>query len=160
MKTIKAKIVSTLALLLFSLPHAFAVEDLRIEIDCPNVVLSWPSIDWSGETFIVQYRPDLSTNSSWITLTNSLPADFGTNRTFFVHSNMVKCSTNEYSGGGGGGGGEPPGAESASQRDSEWSQPMVVRKEGSSPPLPLAIYPLGIDLPEHIIVWPDGSFDE
>ncbi len=159
MKTIKAKIVGALALLVITVPHTFAVEDLRIEIDCPNVVLSWPSVDWSGETFIVQYRPDLSTNSTWTTLTNSMPADFGTNRTYFVHADMVQCSTNDYSGGGGGGG-EPPGPESASQgEDSDWFQPMVVRKDGSLPPLPLAIYPPGIDLPEHIIIWPDGSFD-
>ena len=36
-----------------------------------------------------------------MTLTNSLPADSGTNITFFVHSNIVQCPTNASSFGGG-----------------------------------------------------------
>ena len=65
----------------------------------PYAILSWPSLD--GETYIVQYRPTLNTNTPWVTLTNSLPADSGTNITFFVHSNIVQCPTNASSFGGG-----------------------------------------------------------
>ena len=71
------------------------------------MVLSWPSVE--GETYIVQYRQTVDTNSSWITLTNYLPADAGTNLTFFVHSNQVGCSSGgSFSGGGSSGGPAAP----------------------------------------------------
>lgn len=34
-----------------------AIEDLRLQIEGTNIVLSWPSIE--GETFIVRYRARL-----------------------------------------------------------------------------------------------------
>jgi hypothetical protein len=77
-----------------------AVENLQITVQCPDVVLSWPSME--GEFYIVQHRQTVDTNSAWVTLTNAMPADSGTNWTCFVHSNQMVCSTNSGSGGGGG----------------------------------------------------------
>lgn len=66
-----------------------AIENLKLRIHCPDVVLSWPSVE--GESYIVQHRETLSTNTPWVTLTNSLPAESGTNFTTFTHSNRVDC---------------------------------------------------------------------
>jgi hypothetical protein len=105
MKILQRGLLTTVACLLAaSAAQSFAIEGLKIAVRCPDVILSWPSA--TNETYIVQYRPDLSTNSTWATLTNSLPAATDTNVTFFVHSNMVTCSSG--GGGGGGGGGSPP----------------------------------------------------
>src|SRR5437016_4302701 len=85
--------------------HSFAIEGLKIGIRCPDVVLSWPSVN--NETYIVQYRPDLNLGTAWTTLTNSLPAATDTNWTSFVHSNRVQCAPGQTFGmsmvaGGGG----------------------------------------------------------
>lgn len=157
MKAIKRVIIGAVALLIASRATTFAIEGLRIEIQCPDVVLSWPSIE--GESYIVQHRPDLSTNSTWVTLTNSLPAESGTNWAYFVHPGMLQCQTNDFSGGGGGSG-SPPSPDSATGEESwTWTHPMVTQKEGKSV-VPLALYPIGIDLTGHVIIWPDGSTDE
>jgi hypothetical protein len=67
----------------------FAVEDLKLTIHCPDVVLSWPSV--VGESYIVQHRETLSTNTPWVTLTNALFAEWGTNITTYTHANRVDC---------------------------------------------------------------------
>ena len=66
-----------------------AIEGLKISVQCSNVVLSWPSVE--TETYIVQYRPTLNPDPGipWQMLTNFMPAEFGTNVTVFVHSNIV-----------------------------------------------------------------------
>jgi len=107
MKTIKRGIIGVVALILLtSTVQTFGIEGLKLSVHCPDVWLTWPSVD--GETYIVQYRETLGTNTPWITLTNSLPADSATNTTIFVHSNRVDCPTGQifgmmFSGGGGGG---------------------------------------------------------
>lgn len=68
---------------------SFAVEELKLTIRCPDVVLSWPSVE--GENYIVQFRETLSIDTPWVTLTNYLPAESGTNLTIFTHSNRVDC---------------------------------------------------------------------
>lgn len=90
---------AALAALFVTSTPTLAIEDLQIAVPCPDVVLSWPSVE--GETYLVQYRQTLDTNSNWLTLTNGLPAEAGTNWTSFVHSNQVEC----LSGGGSAGGG-------------------------------------------------------
>ena len=90
MKTFKKVIIGAFALLLASAVHTSAIENLAISVKCRNVILSWPSDEFSGETYIVQYRPDLTSTNPWTTLTNYMPADAGTNLTFFVHSNIVE----------------------------------------------------------------------
>ena len=72
---------------------ALGIEGLRISVPCPDVMLSWPSAD--GETYLVQYRPTLDTNSSWTTLTNYMPNDYGTDWTTFVHSNQAQCASSQ-----------------------------------------------------------------
>ena len=63
MKTIKPVIIGAFALLLASAVHTFAIEGLQISVQCSNVVLSWPSDEFSGETYIVQYRADLTSRA-------------------------------------------------------------------------------------------------
>ena len=75
---------------------AHAIEGLKLKIVCPHVVLSWPSIE--GENYIVQYRETLGTNTPWLTLTNYLPAESGTNTTTFTHSNRVDCPVGQVFG--------------------------------------------------------------
>jgi hypothetical protein len=88
MKIARHGIIAALATLLANTP-GLAIEGLKLQIHCPDVVLSWPSV--AGETYVVQYRPTLDPITPWLTLTNSLPAATGTNITFFWHSNRVAC---------------------------------------------------------------------
>ena len=90
MKNIKQGVITAVTLLLASRVHTSAIEGLQISVQCSNVVLSWPSDETSGETYIVQYRADLTSTNPWTTLTNYMPPDAGTNLTFFVHSNIVQ----------------------------------------------------------------------
>ena len=76
--------------------QTFAIEGLKLQIRCPHVALSWPSTN--DETYIVQYRATLDTNSTWQTLTNFMPPASGTNTTFFVHSNRVDCPSGQVFG--------------------------------------------------------------
>jgi hypothetical protein len=96
-----------------------------------------------------------------VTLTNLLPAESGTNLTIFVHTNRVDFPTGQIFGMmmSGGGGDSLLGSESE-QKDSKPTGPAVVPKDGSRAPMPLEIYPPGLDLSGYIIIWPDGSTDE
>jgi hypothetical protein len=71
---------------LFTL-HSFAIEGLKISIRSTNAVLSWPSTNL--ETYIVQYRSNLTAASPWLTLTDNLHAASNTNLTVYLHSNGV-----------------------------------------------------------------------
>jgi hypothetical protein len=156
-KAIRKGILAVAVLLLTSTLPTSAIEGLKLQMDCPDVVLSWPSIE--GEQYRVEWREDLSTHSTWVTLTNLLSAQIQTNLTTFVHSGIVECTTSAYSSGGGGSGG-PPGPESATvEADYFSTEPMVTQKKGESL-VPLALYPPGIDLSGQVIIWPDGSIDE
>lgn len=67
---------------------SFAIEGLQVTLQSSNVVLHWPSTE--GENYIVQYRPALNSTSDWTTITSALPADSGTNLTFFIHTNAAQ----------------------------------------------------------------------
>ena len=74
--------------LVVSTIHATAdVQGLNISVQCPNVVLSWPSRP--GEMFTVQYRPTLSINTPWVPLTTLLPAAANTDTTSFIHADVI-----------------------------------------------------------------------
>ncbi len=92
MKTATTALFAAVLLLLTFAPRSHAIERLQISVQCPDVVLAWPSAD--AETYLVQYRQTLDTNSTWITLTNLMPNDAGTNWTTFVHSNQLQCASN------------------------------------------------------------------
>src|SRR6266404_4870379 len=94
---IRQGVLGAVMLFLASAVQTFAIEGLQLSLQCSNVVLSWPSVE--GETYIVQYRPTLDVSTPWQTLASSLPADVGTNLTFFTHSNIVQ---HPNCGGGGG----------------------------------------------------------
>jgi hypothetical protein len=151
------------AILLVSAVHSIAIEGLGISVHCPDVVLSWPSLD--DETYIVQYRANLSTNTPWTTLTNSLPADSTTNRTTFVHSNQVQCASGDTNSISGGGGGSPPAPSLVviATPTPHVSGPLARRADGSGSPVPLCIYPPGFDLSGLMILdpstgeWVNGS---
>ena len=165
MKKINHGALVAAAFFLAATVPTFGIEGLKIKVVCPDVVLSWPSAD--GETYIVQYRATLDPNDTWATLTNSLPATSGTNRTSFVHSNMVDCPSGQIFGMMSSGGSSSASSfssftstslTSADQEEvSEPTEPMVMPKDGSSLPTPLKLYPQGFDLSGWIIIWPDGS---
>jgi len=73
---------------------AQAIVGLQINVNNTNIVLSWPST--SGEIYIVQYRQSLLPETPWMTLTNSLPAQTGTNWTTFIHYGAVEYPTNSF----------------------------------------------------------------
>jgi hypothetical protein len=99
MKT-KCQATSIVIALFSASLSGFGIENLKITVQCPDVVLSWPS--QAGETYIVQYRPTLNTNTPWMTLTNNLPAATGTNWTSFIHANVIAdCPPPEAPAGGG-----------------------------------------------------------
>jgi hypothetical protein len=110
MKTRIALTALTLLVLSAGVQPVQAIEDLRLQVQGTNAVLSWPSTQ--NETFIVRYRARLDEAHPWTTLTNNYPAASGTNRTVFIHVGVVEYPTG--GGGGGGGGGNPPAPEGAS----------------------------------------------
>ncbi|MDH7502931.1 MAG: hypothetical protein QHJ82_09535 [Verrucomicrobiota bacterium] len=117
MKTTTVFSTAMLLVLFANQQTAYAIEDLRLQIQGTDAVLSWPSIE--GETFIVRYRPRLDEAHPWTLLTNDYSAATGTNRTTFTHVGMVEYPV--AGGGGSGGGGNPPLLEGAStgQDDSD-----------------------------------------
>lgn len=108
--TVKTRIALTaltLLVVLTGVQPVNAIEDLRLQIQGTNAVLSWPST--ANETFIVRYRARLDEGHPWTILTNDYPAAVGTNRTALTHVGVVEYPTG--GGGGGGGGGNPPPPE-------------------------------------------------
>jgi hypothetical protein len=99
MKTINA-IVAGLILLTSSI-SSMAIEGLKISVQSTNAVLSWPSTNI--ETYIVQYRSNLTASSSWQTLTDFYPAATSANITVFVNSNGVTYLPSGPGGTNGGG---------------------------------------------------------
>ena len=132
------------------------IGNATIAIENTNVVISWPSEGY--EYYLIQSRPSLDPSTPWTTLTNLYPAN-GTNDTTFTIPGVVAPPA---SGGEGGGSGDPPSPlESTGQ---QWeltsSIPMVMQKGGAGSPVPLNLYPPGVDLSGYLIIWPDGSIDE
>lgn len=153
MRIINQGIVGAVALFLASAVHTFAIEGLQLSVQCSNVVLSWPSTN--DEIYIVQYRPTLDPGNSWQTLTSSLPSDIGTNLTFFIHSNIVQ---NPNCGGSFAAMGENgDGSASLEGGTSESTEPLALRADGSSTPVPLKLYPPGFDLSGFLIFDPVSS---
>lgn len=58
-----------------------------------------------------------------------------------------------------GGGGITSSASGSRRKDFKPTGPLVTPKDGSKVPVPLGIYPPGLDLYGHLIIWPDGSTD-
>jgi len=151
MKTIRQAIIGAVALSFASAIQSFAIEGLQISVQSSNVVLSWPSVDDGSETYIVRYRPTLTPDSSWLTLTDYLAAASDTNITVFVHSNIVQYPPSSPGGGGGGGNIMPfvPGGMSGASSAPVSTTPdmlMVMPAGGSGSAAPLMIYPSGFDL--------------
>ncbi|HHY84157.1 MAG TPA: hypothetical protein GYA07_01285 [Verrucomicrobia bacterium] len=124
MKTTSVFATAMLLVLFANQQPVHAIEDLRLQVQGTNVVLSWPSVE--GEMFIVRYRPRLDEAHPWTILTNDYPAALGTNRTTFVHAGVV-----EYPAGGSGeaGGAPPESKDGDADTDSEYNQQ-------EPPPLP------------------------
>jgi hypothetical protein len=129
MTTIKRGIIGAVGLLFALATHTFAIEGLKISVQCRDVALTWPSIP--GQNYIVQYRPTLGPSTPWVTLTNSYPGDWTTNITIFVHSNIV-----QHPNCGGGGGSFAAMAMQSSEPNSgelvaESSEPLAQPADGS-----------------------------
>lgn len=143
---------------------SFAVPDTKIAIRCPDVEIWWPSTN--GQTFLIQIRPDLQPETLWATLTNFYPAAANTNVTYFVHPNQVDCPTGQVFGimsasRGGGSGNAQENANSKEKASQFFGLgPWVMPQDGSGTPVPLNIYPYGVDLFGKIVIWPDGSTEE
>jgi hypothetical protein len=153
---------AAVAVLTFCVAPAHAIPDLRITAQSTNVILSWPSA--AGQTFVVQFRPDLQPETLWVTFANSYPAAAGTNRTTFTHLGGFVPAT-PCGGGGGGGSGGPPSPLSVSpllvlgiegpvdattetsaivDRPTATSETVIVRERRNHPwpPLPPPLWPL------------------
>lgn len=156
MKTITRSILAAGTVLLACTTQCFSIEGLQISVQCPDVVLGWPSTP--GEYYIVQWRPTLDPSTPWVTLTNSLPADWSTNWTTFVHSNQVQCTSGGTNGYSGGAEPPPPPGFAAQAMSTSWlSMPLVKRADGSGNPVPLCIYPPGFDLSRFLILDPSSG---
>ncbi len=148
MKTIQW--VGVAALLGWSTLQTFAIEGLQISVQCSNVFLTWPSVE--NETYIVQYRRSLTDTNGWQTLTASLAAEMGTNRTVFVHSNIV-----QYPNCGSSGnfllarGGQ---FDLASSMLAAPPVPLAMPADGNGGAVPLALYPPGMDMSNFLIYDP------
>ncbi|HEU5069477.1 MAG TPA: hypothetical protein VFV96_03580 [Verrucomicrobiae bacterium] len=157
MKTIRSRAIATAACLLFATAvHTYAIEGLKLSLQCSNVVLTWPSLD--GETYIVQYCPTLDTNSSWKTLTNFMPAEVGMTNTTFVHSNAVIMAVHD----GGGSFAAMSSGQSSSMalavESDTPSEPMAFPTNGIGSGVPLQLFPPGFDMTPYYIY--DPSSDE
>ncbi|MBP7827829.1 MAG: hypothetical protein BWX84_02750 [Verrucomicrobia bacterium ADurb.Bin118] len=146
------------ACLLFEPVHSHAIEGLKLSVQCSNVVLSWPCRDDGSETFIVQYRQTLDPSTPWQTLTTSHYAEFGTNVTYYIHSNVVQNPNC------GGGGSFAAMAESGSGDMSgkafsffDWGVPLAMRADGTGSIVPLALYPPGFEFSDFLIFDPATS---
>lgn len=154
MKTTTTTILCATALLLATTDKTTAIEGLKLAVQCQDVVLTWPSVE--GETYIVQYRLTLDTNSTWQTLTASLPAETGSTNTTFIHSNVVqmaKCSS------GGSFSAQPSfsGEESfmtESTVETVPMEPMAVPINVLGEAVPLKLFPEGFDLTGYTVVDP------
>lgn len=146
--------ILTLAILLAAASQTFSVPGLRIAVDCSDIVLSWPST--TGQTFLVEFRSTLDSATTWTELTNHYPASIGTNTTF-IHPERVPCSTSSFAGGGGESSGGTASPTVAS--DSSY-EVLVMPNSKSSVPVPLNLYPPGMDLSGYILIWPDGLIEE
>jgi hypothetical protein len=85
---------------------SFATEGLQVSVQSTNAVLSWPSDYTSGETYMIQSRSNLTTDS-WMILSDFVSADYGTNITHYIDPNAVIFPP-PMSGGGTNGGGSIP----------------------------------------------------
>jgi hypothetical protein len=150
-------VVGAVAVILASAPHTPAIEGLRLSVQCSNVVLSWPSQE--GETYIVQYRSDLTSTNSWATLTNYLPANIGTNLSFFIHSNLVRmanCGRGSF-GALTSTGDEQNSSAMTPTEGFEPTVPMAMRADGTGSAVPLALYPPGFDLSGFVVLAPSSG---
>lgn len=151
MKTIVRGTIISVAILLASINHTQAIEGLKLSLQCSNVVLSWPCLDDGSESFIIQYRQTLDTNSDWQMLNSNLYADYGTNVMYYVHSNVVQNPVCD------GGSSLRAGSESSMRATVAESGPMVVKADGTGGLAPLELYPPGFDLSAFLVYDPTSS---
>jgi hypothetical protein len=118
MKTRIALTALTLLVLSAGQYRVHAIEDLTLQIQGTNAMLSWPSAQ--NEKFIVRYRARLDEAHPWTILTNDYPGALGTNRTVFTHVGVVEYPAGGGGGGGGGGNPPPPAVASTGQDETEW----------------------------------------
>jgi hypothetical protein len=146
LKTLKCGIIGLATFgILGTAIQAFAIVGLGIERQCTNIVISWPSK--GNEYYLIQQRPTLAAETPWTNLTNNYPANSTNRTTFTIYGVAAPCTA------GG-------GSSLMSNEGSAPLVPMVMPKDGSKIPVPLGIYPPGIDLSGWIIIWPDDSTDE
>jgi hypothetical protein len=145
MKTIKGAVL-LFGMLYASVVQTLAVEELKVSVQCTNVVLSWPCLDDGSESFIIQYRPTLSATDTWQTLEMSLPSVWGTNTMFYTHygviTNPVNCNGDGL-------------AMMAISEESETvsSEPVATPLTGGDS-APVKLFPTGFDFSNFVICVP------
>ena len=154
MSEISAAILGA-AMICMSAHQTFAIQGLQISVQCPNILLSWPSTE--GDAYIIRYRPSLDASTPWTNLADAYPADSGTNITVFVLSNIVQCSSGGGTNSAGGDSGPPPAPGTMTESTSTTiasSEPLVMRADGSSSAVPIMLYPPGFNLTGFLILDP------
>jgi hypothetical protein len=146
MKITRKGIIGAAGILLITAANSLAIEGLNLSVQCTNVVLSWPSVDGSGDSYVVMRRTDLSSNSTWTVLANYYAAATGTNVTMFIDYGVI---TNPSCGCGTGGSFAimaPMMRNSAAVPVALPPLPMAMCADGLGVAVPLLLYPPGYDL--------------
>jgi hypothetical protein len=76
------KNVFKVLIFLCSVHMAHALQGLRITVQSPDVVLSWPSDDSQPNSYAILYRASLG--DPWQLLASYYPPDYGTNMTYYT----------------------------------------------------------------------------
>ena len=139
----------------FIAQSSFAIEGLKLSVQCTNAILTWPCLDDGSEQFIVQYRSTLSTTDSWQTLETSLPAVYGTNQMWYTNYGVVLNPVN-CDGGGGMEGMAMMGGGGMSLSASQPAIPMATPNSGGDS-APVKIFPTGFDFSNFTISIPGIS---
>lgn len=131
---------------------AHAVDGLKIQVHQEtNVLLRWPSMP--GQTYVIAHATNLTEPVSWTVLDPAYPAADNTNESTFMHYDQIPVPV-----GSGGQNLSVLGSGTGPRKKTKiLNLPMVVRNGVNSTPVPLCLYPYGVDLTGCSIIWPDGS---
>ena len=148
MKTSQGVILTGIAIIILAAATPVsAIIGLGIEWDCADIVLSWPST--GNEHYLIQYRPTFDPSTPWQNLTNNYPANSTNHTTYRIFNVVPPCPSGSTS--------SLMMATASESLGPVITEPQVMPADGSRRPVPLAIYPPGIDLSGHNVIWPDGT---
>ena len=132
--------------------QTFAIEGLQVSVQCSNVCLSWPSVE--GEIYVVEYRQTLTDTNGWQMLTADLAAETGTNRTVFVHTNIIQNPSCDCASGNSLAMNGSRSFLAGAMAAPPMPVPMAIPANESGRGVPLALYPPGFNLTGFLIYDP------